>query len=107
MLTALHPSRSPAFSKDVLCFPIYADACNQCFTTSHVARQKDQGQKPLPDLPSLIIDYSRAKGCLPVVLNLDTVQPPDEEVNSSDDEDDDDDNLSFVDPDYQSMKDLR
>eukprot|EP00729_Bicosta_minor_P003710 gene3710-18849_t len=72
-----------------------------------VLGSEDQGQKPLPDLPSLIIDYSRAKGCLPVVLNLDTVQPPDEEVNSSDDEDDDDDNLSFVDPDYQSMKDLR
>ena len=73
-----------------------------------VLGSEDQGQKPLADLPTLIIDYSRAKGCLPVVLNLDTVQPPDAEVNSSDDEDDeDDDNLSFVDPDYQSMKELR
>lgn len=65
---------------------------------------EDQGQKPLGDLATLIIDYSRSKGCLPMCLNLDTFNKLDEE---SDDEDDDDgDASSFVDPDYQSLKEL-
>lgn len=62
----------------------------------------DQGQKPLSDLATLVVDYSRTKGCLPCCLNLDsfnTLGGP----NDSDSDDDD----TFVDPDYQAMKDFR
>jgi hypothetical protein len=68
-----------------------------------VLGSEDQGQSPLPDLPTLIIEYSRTKGCLPCVLSLETINSLNDEPDSDDDEDDD----TFVDPDYQAMKDFR
>ena len=59
---------------------------------------------PIPDLASLVIAYSRAKGCLPHTLNLDTFNKLEEDGDDHDS--DDDDAASFVDPDYQSMKDF-
>lgn len=63
----------------------------------------DQGQLPVPDLATLVMAYSRARGCLPHTLNLDTFNKLDEVGAGADD---DDDATSFVDPDYQAMKDL-
>jgi hypothetical protein len=61
---------------------------------------------PLPDLATLIVHYSKDKGCLPCCLNLDSFNP-EAEGSGTDTDSDSDDDWEAVDPDYQDMKALR